>query len=1002
VTESQGPTAPSTRSFRRILGLVVLAGIAVVAIVADRCSNLPAARTSRELVREIYGASKDVVVEPMKALAKKALREGLVVFIESVELPDAGASARLVAHVRNGTFERTTVPFLFYLRDIYGNIAEAESGEHRDLAYAGPAPASDGENGGGDGEPEGEAGAGIGVLSPANLAYARTLLRVYDALFLQLKPGAAATGPLRDRYEPAAYASMKEVIRETFTAFVKPNTSDDATENPTTEYEHALREFLADEQRLADLAEFLTDLVREQSLDWLESWQAAERRRKLRSAWVEGMIDDNRYYEVADWAAARERRRLVVHVVVDGLQGLLLEGLARLSMGDREHAASLYVRDLVERYRDPRFDPATWGASGNLPAPLGAAIQTLADDAPVRPEYLSNFKRHFFADGAPSVVAHVGSVDTPSISVRNLPVAFSGHAVAGPQGTGIPNFSYLDRSTDRGWYFWGSDVVHLERIFGNREDEIPNGIHREGDAGARTLHERMPARSTMSVAAVIDSGATEKLFGHFAIPAGEISRDIVERTALTRLRQRAALEEQLASNRAFLVANRDLERTFFGALFSNVNALTRFHESARFLAEHEDEGLPDYLLFYDAWPDHFAHYTGPFDDAILGWKGEYDRLDFFVGKLLDVYAQVPAAGGERGETLLDRALVGVTSDHGLTYTPRLISTDEILFDALRTEGHDVRYQKLTHDEGGLPAIHGEGNLKATRGFDAVVGSTAGGSYIIDLFDPDEKQRGRHPGYHDLTALPLRSGADLDWIDAVKRLVKDDLDIAVVRERGPKKGERWPDDVDAAVRVIAPGERGEARITRLRSGRIRYERLGDGDPLGLVDAVRPFLIAPGGPTVDEVKSAIAAAIGDPAGRSEEEWIELLAPTLRCDAVPQLIRLYDSERAGTLNLFPALHVGMNSSVSGRHAGEAFEEKNGAILFRAAGLGPAGRIQTARTGSVPVTLYEWIDGSDMSGFGYPSLLAHEAMAVLERPGGTGASSATASASNARKDLR
>ena len=117
-----------------------------------------------------------------------------------------------------------------------------------------------------------------------NRIYARTLLRVYDALFLQLKPGAAATGPLRDRYEPAAYASMKEVIRETFTAFVKPNTSDDATENPTTEYEHALREFLEDEQRLADLAEFLTDLVREQSLDWLESWQAAERRRKLRSA----------------------------------------------------------------------------------------------------------------------------------------------------------------------------------------------------------------------------------------------------------------------------------------------------------------------------------------------------------------------------------------------------------------------------------------------------------------------------------------------------------------------------------------------------------------------------------------------------------------------------------------------------------------------------------------------------------------------------------------------
>ena len=35
MTESQGPTAPSTRSFRRILGLVVLAEIAVVYLPSD-------------------------------------------------------------------------------------------------------------------------------------------------------------------------------------------------------------------------------------------------------------------------------------------------------------------------------------------------------------------------------------------------------------------------------------------------------------------------------------------------------------------------------------------------------------------------------------------------------------------------------------------------------------------------------------------------------------------------------------------------------------------------------------------------------------------------------------------------------------------------------------------------------------------------------------------------------------------------------------------------------
>ena len=41
-------------------------------------------------------------------------------------------------------------------------------------------------------------------------------------------------------------------------------------------------------------------------------------------------------------------------------------------------------------------------------------------------------------------------------------------------------------------------------------------------------------------------------------------------------------------------------------------------------------------------------------------------------------------------------------------------------------------------------------------------------------------------------------------------------------------------------------------------------------------------------------------------------------------------------------------MNSSVVGRHAGEAFGEKNGILLLRGPGLEPGGRLQTARCGS------------------------------------------------------
>jgi hypothetical protein len=103
----------------------------------------------------------------------------------------------------------------------------------------------------------------------------------------------------------------------------------------------------------------------------------------------------------------------------------------------------------------------------------------------------------------------------------------------------------------------------------------------------------------------------------------------------------------------------------------------------------------------------------------------------------------------------------------------------------------------------------------------------------------------------------------------------------------------------------------------------------------------------------------------------------------DAIHQFSHLYDTDRAGTVNVFPVRHVGMNSLVPGRHAGEMFEEKNGTQLYRAVGLRHA-TIQTARSGSLPVTMYHWLVGDQAFNtaaegerdpparqFGYPSLL-------------------------------
>ncbi len=160
-------------------------------------------------------------------------------------------------------------------------------------------------------------------------------------------------------------------------------------------------------------------------------------------------------------------------------------------------------------------------------------------------------------------------------------------------------------------------------------------------------------------------------------------------------------------------------------------------------------------------------------------------------------------------------------------------------------------------------------------------------------------------------------------------------------------------------------------------------MGERDPLDLVGSVRSFLIPNDGPSVEDVQEALRSCIQSPDGCDDAQWQELLSYTLRPDTVYQFSHLYDSARAGTINVFPARHVGMNSSVPGRHAGEAFGEKNGTQVYFGAGLSRA-RIQTARNGSLPVTLYHWLVGDERfnavdpdaavsaSGqFGYRSLL-------------------------------
>jgi hypothetical protein len=688
--------------------------------------------------------------------------------------------------VRGERFKEVTVPFVFFLYELYGAPAKAEAITINDLAYAEPVePAQTGED-----RP------GLSALVQRSLALRKHVsrsLRLFDALFLQVKPGAVEKGlPLRERYDEAAYERIQQIAREVVDDFLPD--ADDALSQVTeeNEYQALLEELLQDDQRLAEFVEFLTDFIRQQSDSWLQSFVQRQHRKETRLAWVQDRIKRNRYYEIADYARSRAERKLVVHVVVDGLQGKLLEGLVQLSSGDREGSGARYLAELVRLHQTEQMDPSRYGS--NMPPGLGQVVFALVEKAPNRPDYLENFKKYFFSPEASAVTVNVATVDTPSISVRNLPIVKSGHPVAGPFGTGIPNFSYLDRRSGRGWYFWGSDVLHMQRIIRNREDQIPHGQKRSEGPGARTLFERLWRYNTVSSMATMDSGALEKIAAEVGMAIGEVERNYMEKLMILRFRRRGRVEQELNQRRRWLQEHSGLSRSFLGSLLFRSVELKTFHDYARFLAEHEDEGLPDYVLWYNPWPDHFAHSKGPYSDAIIGFQGEYDRLDFYMGKLIEIYESVETADGRSSYT--DRTLFGVVSDHGLIYTPRLVSTDKLLFDAMRAEGIRITYQKLTHDEGGLPVIHGRDNIKPTRPFDAVVGSTAGGSYIIDLFDikglqGDDAAWQHHPDYHQLRRHQLLSGQTIDWIEQLKRHLKGTLDLALVREYGPSADERWP-------------------------------------------------------------------------------------------------------------------------------------------------------------------------------------------------------------------
>ena len=184
-----------------------------------------------------------------------------------------------------------------------------------------------------------------------------------------------------------------------------------------------------------------------------------------------------------------------------------------------------------------------------------------------------------------------------------------------------------------------------------------------------------------------------------------------------------------------------------------------------------------------------------------------------------------------------------------------------------------------------------------------------------------------------------------------------------------------------VRVIGPrgGERVDAWIQR-RGERIFYRYLGvDLLDTGRLTPYEALSLAQRQQhrTLRELCVEAAVEEDDSTWCSEVEWRLLTSFTSRPDSVVALAHLYDTDRAGTVNLFPAEGIGYNTKVPGRHAGESLHEKNAFVGAWGAPLVPrqsAPRVRTAVNGSMPILVYEYLTGAAVTpgqnGWGYPSL--------------------------------
>ena len=691
----------------------------------------------------------------------------------------------------------------------------------------------------------------------------------------------------------------------------------------------------------------LIDFVRYNLLKGWRQFVYQQERTEALTGWMKDTFRENPE-RLIRFLASQQQRRLAVQVTVDGLQQGLVQGLVDQSRP--------FIRTAREKHQQRKdFRPTSFITSSPEHIQQVTFMESLGQQEYQDSNYLPFFKKLYQNYG--ESIAQVGVSSTPTISVRNLPIIKTGASVSGDGGTGIPNFHFVDRKEDRAYYFFGNDALQLERL--------------ARDHHVNTMFDRLSHLKTLSCNAQYDWNAHVSYDALVNLGLGESLRDYGEKRCLRELKERAKNELKASELRAELIADlKDYEETFFLRIFSLLTKRSLIRHKLEQLAELDIQSMPDYVLIYNPWPDHFAHFTGPFSDEILMPTGELNRLDYWLGQLENTYKE---AG------VYDRTLWGMAGDHGLSPVYYTLNPEKVIFEPLqKLLPYPVALRKISSDEGEGPKISNAINPLSNKKTDVVVASTAGGNYMLDFFN-STRGWATQPVYHELTQWRPLSAPDsfaMDMVTTIVDSLAETLDNLVVREEECSLQ-------SCSVRLISKqnGQRQDELIIR-KGDRLLYQSLSESQPTLLqLTELNPYLKSTAADSRKQTRVLISKCLAASRDNinswcTEDEWRKATLLSPRPDAINQLAHIYDEDRAGTINLFPAEGIGYNTVVPGRHAGESYPEKDAFIGFWGTPLNSNKRQLTIeQNGSLAPTLYQYLTGETVTagtnGWGYPSLL-------------------------------